>query len=118
MPATRGRDMGWTKVLRAFGLAGLLWPVSPDGAHAQSRIEDNTKPRIDETEAADEISVGGAVDDSFSIYGMPIPIVDPTIGNGLAVGVLATFRLDPDDEVSPRSTVAAGAGYTDTRTYA
>jgi outer membrane protein assembly factor BamA len=58
------------------------------------------------------------VDDSFSIYAMPIPIVDPTIGNGLAVGVLSTFRLDPDDKVSPRSTVAAGAGYTDTRTYA
>jgi len=85
---------------------------------AQSRIEDSAKPRVDETEAADKISVGGDVDDSFSIYGMPIPIVDPTIGNGLAVGVLTTFRLDPDDAVSPRSTVAAGAGYTDTRTYA
>jgi outer membrane protein assembly factor BamA len=36
----------------------------------------------------------------------------------MAVGVLTTFRLDADDKVSPRSTVAAGAGYTDTRTYA
>ena len=68
--------------------------------------------------AADKISAGGAVNDSFSIYGMPIPIIDPTIGHGLAVGVLGTFRLDPDDKVSPRSTVAAGAGYTDTQSYA
>jgi outer membrane protein assembly factor BamA len=58
------------------------------------------------------------VDDSFSIYGMPIPVVDPTIGNGLAVGGLGTFRLDADDTVSPRSTVAVGAGYTDSRSYA
>jgi outer membrane protein assembly factor BamA len=58
------------------------------------------------------------VDDSFSLYGMPIPIIDPTIGHGVAVGALGTFRLDPDDKISPRSTVAFGAGYTDTQTYA
>jgi len=108
----------WVEVSRALCLAVLVWQAFAGPARAQSRLEDNTNPQIEETKAADKISAGGAVDDSFSIYGMPIPIVDPTIGNGAAVGVLGTFRLDSDDKVSPRSTVAAGAGYTDTRSYA
>ncbi len=108
----------WAKVSRVLWLSALLWQASPDAAPAQSRIEDNTKPQVDDAKTADKISVGGDVDESFSIYGMPIPIVDPTIGNGLAIGVLTTFRLDADDKVSPRSTVAGGAGYTDTHTYA
>lgn len=99
-------------------VAALLGLAADDRALAQSRVEDSTRSKIEGAEAADKISVGGAVDDSFSIYAMPIPIVDPTIGKGLAVGVLTTFRLDADDKVSPRSTVAVGAGYTDTRTYA
>jgi outer membrane protein assembly factor BamA len=108
----------WLGVSRALWFLVLLGPAFADPARAQSRTEDSTKPEVDDAKAADKISVGGAVDDSFSIYGMPIPIVDPTIGHGAAVGVLGTFRLDPDDKVSPRSTVAAGAGYTDTQSYA
>jgi len=100
----------WAAVLAGQVLAGP--------AAAQSRTEDATRPQVEETKAADKISVGGTVEDTFNIYGMPIPIVDPTIGNGLAVGVLTTFRLDSDDEISPRSTVAVGAGYTDSQSYA
>ncbi|MGE0117614.1 MAG: BamA/TamA family outer membrane protein [Dongiaceae bacterium] len=87
-------------------------------AHAQSRVRDNISQQLDEAETADDVAVGRALDDSFGIYAMPIPIVNPTIGNGLAVGTLATFRLDSTDRVSPRSSVAAGVGYTDTQTYA
>lgn len=101
----------------ALGSAVVGVPLGA-GALAQSRVQDQTKPQVDETKAADKISVGGDVDDSFSIYAMPIPIIDPTIGKGLAIGVLTTFRLDADDQVSPRSTFAVGAGYTDTHTYA
>jgi outer membrane protein assembly factor BamA len=108
----------WLEVLRALWLLVLLGPAFADPARAQSRTEDSTEPQVDDVKAADKISAGGAVNDSFSIYGMPIPIVDPTIGHGLAVGVLSTFQLDPDDKVSPRSTVAAGAGYTDSQSYA
>jgi len=110
--------------LRRVGLSRALWAVVLAGqvvagpAGAQSRTEDATTPQLEGTKAADKISVGGTVEDTFNIYGMPIPIVDPTIGHGLAVGVLTTFRLDSDDEISPRSTVAAGAGYTDSQSYA
>jgi outer membrane protein assembly factor BamA len=110
--------------LRRVGLSRALWAVVLAGqvvagpAGAQSRTEDATTPPLEGTKAADKISVGGTVEDTFNIYGMPIPIVDPTIGHGLAVGVLTTFRLDSDDEISPRSTVAAGAGYTDSQSYA
>jgi len=90
----------------------------PLTVHAQSRIKDNIDEQLDETKSADKIAIGRPVDDSFGIYGMPIPIVNPTIGNGLAVAGLMTFRLDPDDKVSPRSTIAAGIGATNNRSYA
>ena len=99
---------------RVLLLSALLWQGSAGCGHAQSRSHDHTAPLVDDTEAADEISAGVAVDESFGIYALPIPIVDPTIGNGLGVGVLTTFRLDEDDRVSPRSTVALGAGYAPT----
>jgi outer membrane protein assembly factor BamA len=108
----------WADVSRVLWLSALLWQALPEAAPAQSRLQDSTKPQIDHAETADKISVGGDVDESFSIYGMPIPIVDPTIGQGLAIGVLTTFRLDADDKVSPRSTVAGGIGYANTHTYA
>lgn len=109
---------GWREISPALWFLVLLAQAFADIAHGQSRTEDSTTPQVDETKAADKISAGGPVDDTFSVYGMPIPIVDPTIGNGMAVGVLTTFRLDPEDKVSPRSTVAAGAGYTDSQSYA
>ena len=107
--------------VRRASIAGLLAALvlaAPAAVCAQSRIQDNIDEQLDETETADDIAIGAPVDDSFAIYGMPIPIVNPTIGNGLAAAGLMTFRLDPDDKVSPRSSVAAGVGYTDTRSYA
>lgn len=43
---------------------------------------------------------------NFSLNFLPLPVVDPTLGTGLALVGLATFRVDPEDVVSPRSTVA------------
>jgi outer membrane protein assembly factor BamA len=106
------------ELTRVLLLAALIWQATGEAGRAQSRSEAHTVPLVDGTEAADEVTAGVDVDDSFGIYALPIPIVDPTIGNGLGVGVLTTFRLDEDDDISPRSTVALGAGYTDTDTYA
>jgi outer membrane protein assembly factor BamA len=92
--------------------------VLTDAARAQSRIQDHIDQQLEETPAAGAIGIGPPSDDSFAIYGMPIPIVNPTIGHGLAIAGLTTFRLDPDDKVSPRSTVGVGVGYTDTQSYA
>lgn len=44
----------------------------------------------------------------------PIPIVNPTIGNGLAVAGLMLYKLDPD---SPVSSTAVAAGYTDSDSW-
>ncbi|HTO81342.1 MAG TPA: BamA/TamA family outer membrane protein [Methylomirabilota bacterium] len=100
--------------LFAFLILLASFPV-----HAQSRIKDNIDQQLEDTKAADQVGIGqSADDDSFSIYGMPIPILNPTIGYGLAAAGLMTFRLDSEDKVSPRSTVAMGIGYTNNRSYA
>lgn len=44
----------------------------------------------------------------------PIPIVNPTIGNGLAVAGLMLYKHDPK---SPASMTAVAAGYTDTDSW-
>ena len=48
---------------------------------------------------------------------MPIPIADPTLGNGLALATMLTYKLQADDEVSPASQTILGAAYTDTDSY-
>jgi outer membrane protein assembly factor BamA len=45
---------------------------------------------------------------------MPIPIAEPTLGNGLALATMFTYKLQADDEVSPPSQTILGAAYTDT----
>ena len=50
----------------------------------------------------------------YSFVVAPIPIVNPTIGNGLAVAALMLFKIDPK---SPVSTTAIAAGYTDTDSW-
>ncbi|HEY6124627.1 MAG TPA: BamA/TamA family outer membrane protein [Steroidobacteraceae bacterium] len=44
----------------------------------------------------------------------PIPIVNPTIGNGLALAALLLYKFDPK---SPASMTAVAAGYTDTDSW-
>ena len=50
----------------------------------------------------------------YSFVVAPIPIVNPTIGNGLAVAALMLYKIDPK---SPVSTTAIAAGYTDTDSW-
>jgi len=53
----------------------------------------------------------------YELVGTPIPIVSPTIGNGVAgVGAIAV-HLDRDDRRSPPSMFGAGAAYTSNGTY-
>jgi len=49
---------------------------------------------------------------------MPIPIADPTIGNGLAVACLITTPSSKDDPSSKINTLTIGAAYTDTESWA
>ena len=42
------------------------------------------------------------------IAAAPIPVIDPTIGNGIALTAVYTVHLQKDDKVSPPSDFAAG----------
>jgi len=48
----------------------------------------------------------------------PIPVIDPTIGNGMALAVLYTVRLNHEDEVSPPSVFGAAGLRTSNGTWA
>lgn len=112
--ARAGRDAGaWLRPLLVAVVVGL-----PHVATAQTRVQGNVEEQLDAAQTAETVALGAPVDDRFGLYALPIPIVDPTIGNGLAAAALMTVALDPDDRISPRSTVAAAFGYTDTQTYA
>jgi hypothetical protein len=50
----------------------------------------------------------------FNFVFAPIPIVNPAIGNGLAVAGLMLYKLDPE---SPVSSTAVAAGYTDSDSW-
>lgn len=98
-------------VAAALGLGFSL----PEIGRAQALTEDTVASGLKEVDAAPDIGLGVKPDDKISVYALPVPIVDPTVGNGLAVGALATFSVDPADELSPRASLAMGAGYTDSR---
>jgi hypothetical protein len=55
--------------------------------------------------------------DESKLVVVPLPIVDPTIGNGAALTALYTFGTS-DDPSTPRSTIGLAAGYTDSETWA
>jgi hypothetical protein len=48
----------------------------------------------------------------------PIPVINPTIGNGLAGVGMVTLRLDADDAVSPPSVFGGGGMYTSSKSWA
>jgi outer membrane protein assembly factor BamA len=52
--------------------------------------------------------------DSFDFVIAPIPIANPTVGNGLAIAGLLLYELDPE---SPASSTALAAGYTDSDSW-
>jgi hypothetical protein len=47
----------------------------------------------------------------------PIPVIDPTLGNGMALGVLYTVRLQKEDRVSPPSVFGLGGFRTSTGSW-
>jgi outer membrane protein assembly factor BamA len=70
-------------------------------------------PVNSETELAHE-RPGGQTGKKVDFVLAPIPIVNPTIGNGLALAGLLLYKLDPE---SPASITAVAAGYTDTDSW-
>ena len=54
----------------------------------------------------------------WEFVGTPIPVINPTVGNGLAGAGGLLVRLDPQDTVSPPSIFGAGAAFTSNGTWA
>jgi outer membrane protein assembly factor BamA len=60
------------------------------------------------------INAAGVTRESVNFVIAPIPIANPTIGNGLAVAAIMLYELDAK---SPASSTAIAAGYTDTESW-
>jgi hypothetical protein len=93
---------------RLVGLTALAWlgmagqalagqPAPPAG-EAQTAGHDEPARRVE-------------------FVGTPMPIINPTVGNGLAGVAGLAVRFDPDDAVSPPSFLAVGAGATSNGTW-
>jgi len=85
-----------TLVFLAAPAFGNDFPVNTDSAVAHTAEDPEKKKK------------------KYSFVVAPIPIVNPTIGNGLAVAALMLYKIDPK---SPVSTTAVAAGYTDTDSW-
>ncbi len=83
-------------VLAAAPVSGSDYPVTPDSPIAHTATGPVEKKK------------------KYDFVVAPIPIVNPTIGNGLAIAALMLYKLDPK---SPVSTTAVAAGYTDTDSW-
>jgi hypothetical protein len=83
-------------VLAGAPAFGTDYPVNTDSAVAHPTEDPEKKKK------------------KYSFVVAPIPIVNPTIGNGLAVAALMLYKIDPK---SPVSTTAIAAGYTDTDSW-
>lgn len=81
------------------------------------RLEEPIERTTANAEAGDEIYGTGDEDEGGKFLAVPVPIVDPSIGNGLALASLYTFPGFGEEGTAPRSTAAAAAGYTDTDTW-
>lgn len=86
-----------------------------------SPIQTQVESRTAEAEATDEVLPSTLTDKTDREYILaPVPIVDPTIGNGLSLAGLVTYDADdgPDAEAKTRrSTLAIAAAYTNTDSW-
>jgi len=80
------------------------------------QLDDQIRARTEQSEAADEIVPQDAVSER-RFLAVPVPIVDPTIGNGGGVAGLLTLPGSETNRKVPRSTIGAFAGYTDTDSW-
>lgn len=86
-------------------LAVIVGIGGSQSAHAEF-LNDQLHNQLDDAPASLSSPIGDESDDgNFSFNAVPLPVVDPTLGEGLAPVGLATFSIDPHDSRSPRSTI-------------
>jgi outer membrane protein assembly factor BamA len=113
--------MSISSVVSCVLLACLLLQLGGEAFAQNSQIRSEIDARTWEAEAADLAPWSVSPDEKEKKYILvPVPIIDPTIGNGLALAGLYTFAPSDDAGDQPkerRSTVAVGAGYTNTDSW-
>ena len=83
---------------------------SPSPAASPNKIDaDKKKPDDDASPDPGKAKRG-------SLLVVPIPIISPTFGSGLVLGLGYVFRLKTSDKISPLSTVAGAAAFTSSGT--
>lgn len=80
------------------------------------QLEDQIKSTTEQSEVTDEV-LGRAEDDGYNFLAVPLPIVDPTLGNGVALAGLLTFPASDANKDTPRSTLAVAGTRTDTDSW-
>jgi outer membrane protein assembly factor BamA len=85
-------------------------PVSRAG-----QLDDQILSTNDQSNAATVLTE--EEDEGLSVIAVPVPIVDPTLGNGIAPAGLVTFPAAGKDASAPRSTVGVVAAYTDRESW-
>jgi hypothetical protein len=102
-------------------LACFLWQFGGEAFAQTGQIKSQVESRTSEAETADETPWAVSPDKTEKKYMLvPVPIIDPTIGNGLALAGLYTFAPECNADAAPnerRSTIAVGAGYTNTDSW-
>lgn len=86
------------------------------GSVSAGQLEDQIKSKTEQSEATDEV-LGRTEGDGYNILAVPVPIIDPTLGNGLALAGLLTFPAADANEDAPRSTLGIAAARTDTDSW-
>lgn len=80
-------------------------------------LEKEVRSKTEQSQATGKILGETEDDEEGKLLVVPVPIVDPTIGNGVALAGLYTFPAGDADEDTPRSTLAIGGGYTNTDSW-
>lgn len=102
---------------RALTIGALLVAMTA-GVCRAGQFDDHLQRHVQGAQAADRIPVSESaeVEDGELVFA-PVPIVDPTVGNGLAGAALYTFNADEENRDIPRSTLGAAIAYTDTDSW-
>jgi len=98
------RDAGGRRLMAAALAVAFAAPAMAGQLDDHVMGQNRTAEDVDKV--APPISADG------KLVAVPVPVVNPTIGYGVAPTVLYTFSADPANPGTPRSTVAAVAGYT------
>ncbi len=113
---TRSRSSPPSRIARALPaiVGAALVAVAPRPA-AAGPLDAEITSRTTTASDIDKVVPSVSADGKFFV--VPVPIVDPTVGYGVAPTALYTFSADPANPGTPRSTIAAVAGYTSTQSW-